>query len=117
MEDLARKTTKLWGVALVWGWALARGQYSKQLETFPMYTELRLELEFTVLHIPVRGRPSCSKQAKVSARDFHRTHVNESCHNESMHYNRRSETALTNTELPFRILRVGVHNSLQTIVF
>ena len=60
MEDLARKTTKLWGLALVWGWALARGQYSKQLETFPMYTELRLELEFTVLHIPVRGRPSCS---------------------------------------------------------
>ena len=40
-------------------------------------------------------------------------HVNESRHNDSMHYNRRSETALT---LLFWIIRVGVHDSLPTIV-
>ena len=71
-----------------------------------------LELEFTVL--PIRGCPTsnvCNKH-RLSAQDFHWMHMNESWHNDSMHYNRRSEIVLTNTEILFRVLRIRIHGSL-----
>ena len=82
--------------------------HAKRLVTLPTNTELPLETVRFGVHrfLQIRGYLAAVFITSTSKRSrFHRV-------NEIQHSDRQSETSVSNTELLFTILKVGVHSSL-----